>query len=95
MSTTKSNGEPEMSKTPDPTKATQQMLVAANRQLIDANKMLLAFMAALLLQKHNGSADLNKNEVEKNFYNYNVTWKPVIDGSEFFVLKAEPRSDVQ
>jgi hypothetical protein len=87
-----------MSKTKEassPAEATQQMLVAANRQLVDTNKMLLAFMAALLLQKHNGSAVLNKNEVERNFYGYDVTWKPVIDGSEFFVLKAEPRSDVQ
>lgn len=73
----------------------QQMLVSANKQLVDTNKLMLAFMAALLMQKHNGSAVLNKNDVEKNFYNYDVTWKPVIEGSEFFVLKAEPRTDVQ
>jgi hypothetical protein len=73
----------------------QQTLVSANKQLVDTNKLMLAFMAALLMQKHNGSAVLNKNDVEKNFYNYDVTSKPVIEGSEFFVLKAEPRIDVQ
>jgi hypothetical protein len=74
---------------------TQKMLTSANKQLVDANKMMLAFMAALLIQKHNGAAVLNKNEVEKNFFNYDVTWDPVIDGSEFFKLTASPRKDVQ
>ena len=68
-------------------------LTRNNKQLVDANKMLLAFMAALLVQKHNGSATLNKTEIERNFYNYNVRWKPIVEGSDYFVLTAEPRTD--
>lgn len=70
-------------------------LVAANKQLVDTNKMLLAFLSAILIQKHNGSATLNSKEVERDFYSYDVRWKPVVEGSEVFLLTAEPRKDAQ
>lgn len=79
----------------DPRAETITMLTKNNKALVDTNKMLVAFMATLLIQKHNGSATLNRVEVEKNFSNYNVRWKPVVDGSDFFLLIAEPRTDVQ
>ena len=68
----------------------QHMLVRANKQLHDANKMLHAFMCAILTQKFNGSVTLDMAKVQEDFHNYNVTWKPIVEGSNAWLLKAEP-----
>lgn len=68
----------------------QRVLIDKNKQLLDANKMLHALLCALLLQKHNGATVLESKQVEKNFNNYNVKWTPVVEGSNFFEIKAEP-----
>lgn len=73
--------------------AIRQMLIAQNKQLLDANKMLHAFLCAVLTQKHNSGVLLSKSAIEENFYNYNVTWNPVIEGSDTWVLRAEPKKD--
>jgi len=67
----------------------QTLLVMQNKQLTDTNKMLHAFLCALLLYKHGGSTVLEKDQVLAQFYKYNVTWTPVVEGSDDFLLKAE------
>jgi hypothetical protein len=71
----------------------KSMLVNQNQQLLIANKMLHAFLCALMSQKHNGSVILDKDAVERDFNNYNVTWDPVVTGSTYWLLSVKPKQD--
>lgn len=65
----------------------QKMLVDQNKQLLDANKMLHAFLCAVLRHYHKGSVVLKAELVEQDFNLYQVKWTPVFEGH--FELKAE------